>query len=111
MAHPERPGPRAAIAAWRQDLRSNLAAAKAWESGLWRRSTCDPYCLRYKLPTLVLTCELDRSGASHGRLIAQLIDHAEMIEEFPTAATSFRPAEKPEAFLLAVTSFCGHHAI
>ncbi len=35
MAHPERPGPRAAIAAWRQDLRSNLAAAKAWESGLW----------------------------------------------------------------------------
>ena len=68
LAHPERPGAQALIERWRRDLQSNLAATKAWESGLWQTLDIRPLLGRIECPTLLLVGELDLiCGPTQGR--------------------------------------------
>lgn len=41
-ADPDRPGVQAMIEEWRQDMKSDLGACKAWESGLWQKIDLRP---------------------------------------------------------------------
>jgi pimeloyl-ACP methyl ester carboxylesterase len=105
MAHPESPSAQATIAAWRRDLRSNLAASRAWEAGLWEAFDLRSLLQQIRCPTLVLNGELDTvCGPAHGAVIGQHTSEAEVI----TVADCghFIPAEKPREFREAVMSFC-----
>jgi pimeloyl-ACP methyl ester carboxylesterase len=105
MAHPERPEAQARIDAWRRDLRSNLAAARAWEGGLWETLDLRPLLARIACPTLLLVGELDMiCGPTHGQLIAERVRGSEIIV-VPDCG-HFIPTEAPDAFDAAVISFC-----
>jgi hypothetical protein len=54
MAHPERPEAQAGVGAWWRDLRSSLAAARAWESGVWETLDLRPLLRQIVCPTLLL---------------------------------------------------------
>jgi pimeloyl-ACP methyl ester carboxylesterase len=100
-AHPERPRVRALIDAWRTEGRTDLAAAKAWEGGLWQTIDTRPLLPLVRCPTLLIVGELDLiCGPSHAKLIAGLIPQAEVIT-IPDCG-HFVPAEAPEAFKAAV---------
>ena len=104
-ADPERPGVRALIEAWRGEIKTDLAAAKAWEGGLWQTIDVRPLLGRIACPTLLLVGDLDPlCGPSQGRLIAQAIPHAEVVTV--PGSGHLIPAEAPEAFKAAVIQFC-----
>jgi proline iminopeptidase len=105
-AHPERPGVRRLIEAWRTEAASDLAATKAWEGGLWQTIDVRPLLADVRCPTLLLVGELDLiCGPAHSRPIAEAIPHAKVVT-VPDSG-HFIPAEAPEAFREAVISFCG----
>jgi proline iminopeptidase len=105
MAHPERPGARRLVEAWREDAQSDLAAAQAWESGLWQTMDVRPLLGRVRCPTLLLVGALDMiCGPAHGQAVARAISDAEVVT-IPDCG-HFIPAEAPEAFRDAVVSFC-----
>lgn len=109
MAHPDRPGARALVEAFRNENHTDLAAAKVWESGLWQTIDVRPLLAKIACPTLVLVGELDLiCGPSQGRLIARSIPQAELV----TVADCghFIGAESPQEFRDAVTSFHERHA-
>lgn len=104
-AHPERPGVQALIDAWRSDARSDLAAAKAWEDGLWQTIDIRPLLGQISCPALLLVGELDLiCGPSQAKLIAAAVPQAEVV----TVADCghFIPAEAPDAFRASVIEFC-----
>jgi pimeloyl-ACP methyl ester carboxylesterase len=104
-AYPESPGVRALIDAWRRDARTDLAAVKAWESGLWQTIDIRRLLARIACPTLLLVGELDLiCGPSHAREIAAEIRDARVVA-IPECG-HFVPAEAPEAFKAAVVGFC-----
>jgi pimeloyl-ACP methyl ester carboxylesterase len=103
-AHPERPGVRALIDAWRRDAHGDLAAAQAWEGGLWQTIDIRPLLPRVICRTLVVTGELDMiCGPTHGRMIAAALPDAELV--IVPDCGHFVPAEAPEAFRAAVLRF------
>jgi proline iminopeptidase len=103
-AHPERPGVRAMIEAWRRDSHGDLAAAKAWEGGLWQTIDARPLLGRIRCPALVLSGELDMiCGPTHGRMVADAMPDAELVV-VPDSG-HFIPAEAPDAFRAAVLEF------
>jgi proline iminopeptidase len=103
-AEPERPGVKRLIEAWRRDARTDLAAVKAWEGGLWQTIDIRPLLGRIPCPTLLLVGGLDFiCGPSQARLVAQEIPHAELMT-IPESG-HFVPAEAPEAFRDAVVRF------
>ena len=109
-AHPERPGVQRMIDAWRTDARSDLAAAKAWEGGLWQTVDIRPLLGRVRCPTLLLVGELDlMCGPAHAATLARAIPHADVVT-VPDCG-HFVPAEAPEAFREAVVSFCAAHPL
>jgi len=57
-AHPEQPAVQRLIETWRRDARTNLAAIKVWENGLWQRIDVRPLLEKVRCPTLVLAAEL-----------------------------------------------------
>lgn len=108
-AHPERPGVQAMIETWRRDARSDLAAAKEWERGLWQAIDIRPLLAKVTCPTLLLVGALDLiCGPAHARLIAEAIPHAEVVT-VPDCG-HFIPAEAPEELRRAVIAFCDAHA-
>ena len=108
MAHPESRSAQATIAAWRRDLRSNLAASRAWEAGLWETFDLRGLLEQIRCPTLVLNGELDAvCGPAHGAVIAQHTRDAEVIT-VPDCG-HFIPAEKPQEWRAAIMSFCSRH--
>jgi pimeloyl-ACP methyl ester carboxylesterase len=110
MAHPERPGVQALIEKWRTEARSNLAAVKAWEGGLWQTLDVRPLLRQIECPTLALVGALDLiCGPAQGQIIAQGVPGAEM---FTVADCGhFIPAEAPYEFRQAVLAFCDRHAV
>jgi proline iminopeptidase len=107
-ADPERPGVKAMIEAWRRDARTDLAAVKEWEGGLWQTIDIRPLLARIACPTLLLVGELDLiCGPSQARLIAQELPEAEIVS-VPDCG-HFIPAEAPDAFRTAVIGFCERH--
>jgi proline iminopeptidase len=103
-ADPERPGVRELIEEWRRDARSDLAAAKAWEGGLWQTIDIRPLLPRISCPTLLLVGELDLiCGPSQAKLIAELLPDAELVS-VPDCG-HFVPVEAPALFTAAVWRF------
>ncbi len=104
-AHPERPAIRALIEAWRDEMQSDLAAAKAWEDGLWQTIDIRPLLSRIACPTLLLVGELDMiCGPSQAKLIAESLPRAQIVS-VPDCG-HFIPSEAPDAFRAAVVRFC-----
>jgi proline iminopeptidase len=105
-ADPERPGVRAMIEAWRRDMHSDLAAIKAWESGLWQRIDARPLLAKIDCPTLVLVGAFDLiCGPTQGRLIARAVPSAELV--IVPDAGHFIAAEAPDAFADEIIKFAG----
>jgi proline iminopeptidase len=110
MAHPERPGAQAVIDKWRTEGRMDLAAAKAWEGGLWQTLDVRPLLPQIKCPTLVLVGALDLiCGPAQGQIIAQGVPQAEVVT-VPDCG-HFIPAEAPDDFRHAVLAFDDRHAV
>jgi proline iminopeptidase len=108
-ADPERPGVRRLIEMWR-NTPGDLAAAKAWEGGLWQTIDIRPLLARVRCPTLLLVGGLDMiCGPAHGHAIARATPHAEAVT-VPDSG-HFIPAEAPEEFRDAVISFCDAHPV
>jgi pimeloyl-ACP methyl ester carboxylesterase len=109
MADPERPGARELIEAFRRDGRTDLEAAKAWESGLWQTIDVRPLLTEIGCPTMLLVGELDLiCGPSQARLIAASIPQAEMV--IVEDCGHFVGAEAPEQFRGAVLDFHERHS-
>jgi pimeloyl-ACP methyl ester carboxylesterase len=96
-AHPDRPGVRAMVADWRRDVKTDLAALKVWESGLWQRIDARPLLGEIRCPTLVLTGALDViCGPAQGRVIADAVPDAR--STVVPECGHFVAAEAPEMF-------------
>jgi len=79
MAYPDRPDVAAGLAEFRQHLKADLAAGKAWEDGLYQTIDLRPLLARITCPTLVIAGELDFiSGPAQARPIAAGIRNAEL---------------------------------
>ncbi len=105
-AYPDRPGMRSMIEAWRHDAHADLAAIKAWESGLWQTIDVRPLLAKISRPTLVLAGELDLiCGPAHGRVIAASVPGAQLVVIGDCG--HFIAAEAPERFREAILAFCG----
>jgi pimeloyl-ACP methyl ester carboxylesterase len=105
-ADPERPGVRTMIGEWRRDMHTDLAAVKAWESGLWQRIDVRPLLAKIARPTLVLVGALDLiCGPTQGRLIAGAVPGAELV--IVPDAGHFIAAEAPESFAQEIIKFAG----
>jgi proline iminopeptidase len=110
MANPELPAVQARIDVWRRDLRTNLAAAQAWERGLWESLDIRSLLREIASPTLVLVGEQDMiCGPTHGELIACLVQGSEMVV-IPDCG-HFIPIEAPDTFRGALLSFCDNHPV
>jgi pimeloyl-ACP methyl ester carboxylesterase len=104
-ADPDRPGVRALIERWRIDGHCDLAAIKAWESGLWQMIDIRPLLAKIERPTLVLVGALDLiCGPTQGRLIAQAVPGARLVL-IPDSG-HFIGAEAPEQFRAEILDFC-----
>jgi pimeloyl-ACP methyl ester carboxylesterase len=105
MAHPERPLVQAAMERWRAEGRSDLAATKAWEGGLWQTLDVRQLLPRVGCPTLVLMGALDMiCGPAQGRVIAEGLPHADAVT-IPDCG-HFIPVEAPQEFRDAILTFC-----
>jgi proline iminopeptidase len=105
-ADPDRPAVRAMIEEWRRGMRSDLAALKVWESGLYQRIDVRPLLSGIACPTLVLVGALDMiCGPAQGRLIAAEVPRAELV--IVPESGHFIGAEAPDDFRRAVIEFAG----
>jgi pimeloyl-ACP methyl ester carboxylesterase len=105
-AHPDRPDVRARLDALARDLRIDLAAGKAWESGLYRTIDLRPVLPRVQCRTLVIVGELDMScGPAQARQIAAGVPDAEL-RIIPDCG-HFPQFEAPDAFREAILSWAG----
>jgi proline iminopeptidase len=103
-ADPDRPGVKKAIAAWRGEMQSDLAAVRAWEGGLWQTIDVRPLLSRIRCPTLVIVGELDLiCGPAHSHAITDSIPQAQLVS-VPDCG-HFVPSEAPDAFRQAVLGF------
>jgi len=105
-ANPDSPGVKAMIEEWRADMRSDLAALKVWESGLWQGIDARPLLAQVTCSTLLLVGALDLiCGPAQARLIAEALAGAEVVV-VPDCG-HFIAAEAPDAFRAAIVGFAG----
>ena len=79
-AHPERPEVWAGLQEFATYLKSDLAATKAWESGLDQGIDLRPILGRVRAPTLVVAGELDLiCGPAQAKPIADGLDRGELV--------------------------------
>lgn len=105
-ADPDRPGVQAMIEQWRQEMKTDLAAIKAWESGLWQTIDARPLLAKIQCPTLVLVGALDLiCGPAQGRLIVDAVPGGELVS-VPDSG-HFIAAEAPESFRDEIIKFAG----
>ncbi len=105
-ANPDSPRVAEMIEEWRQDLHSDLAAIKHWESGLWQRIDVRPLLADIRCPTLVLTGALDLiCGPTQGRLVADAVPNAGLV--IVPECGHFIGAEAPDTLRGAVVRFAG----
>jgi proline iminopeptidase len=87
-------------------MRSDLAAIKVWESGLWQRIDTRELLAEIDRPTLVLVGALDLlCGPTQGRLIADAVPGAELV--IVPDSGHFIAAEAPESFRREIIRFAG----
>jgi proline iminopeptidase len=103
-AEPDRPDVAAALDEFRNDLKADLAAAKAWEGGLYQGIDLRPLLGRVRTPTLLVAGELDIAcGPAQAGPIADALPNAELVMladcgHFPTV-------EAPNRFRAAVAEW------
>ena len=69
-----------ALAAFAADMKSDLAATKAWENGIYQTLDLRPMLGRISRPTLVVAGELDLiCGPAQARPIADAVPNAELV--------------------------------
>jgi proline iminopeptidase len=103
-ADPERPGVKRMAEAWSRDGACDLAAIKAWESGLWQKIDIRPLLRDVRAPTLVITGALDLiCGPAHTAAILEAIPEAQSVRVEDCG--HFVPAEAPEVFRQTVLAF------
>ena len=103
-ADPERPGVKRMAEAWSRDGACDLAAVKAWESGLWQKIDIRPLFRDVRAPTLVITGALDLiCGPAHTAAILEAIPEAQSVRVEDCG--HFVPAEAPEVFRETVLAF------
>jgi len=79
-AHPDRPEVSAALEEFKKDLKADLAAAKAWESGLYQGIDLRPLLRRIRAPTLVVAGELDLiCGPAQALPISEALPNGELV--------------------------------
>jgi len=103
-AEPDRPDVAAALDEFRNDLKADLAAAKAWEGGLYQGIDLRPLLGRVQAPTLLVAGELDViCGPAQARPIADALPNAELVI---LADCGHIPAvEAPDRFRAAVADW------
>jgi pimeloyl-ACP methyl ester carboxylesterase len=103
-AEPDRPDVAAALDEFRNDLKADLAAAKAWEGGLYQGIDLRPLLGRVQAPTLLVAGELDViCGPAQARPIADALPNAELVI---LADCGHIPAvEAPDRFRSAVADW------
>lgn len=103
-AHPDRPDVAAGLEALGRNVTFDLAAAKAWEAGLYQTIDLRPLLAKIASPTLVVAGELDfLCGPSQARPIRNAIPGAEL-EILPDCG-HFPTFEAPQAYSEAVHRF------
>jgi pimeloyl-ACP methyl ester carboxylesterase len=103
-ADPDRPAVKEAMEEWRREARCDLAAVKAWESGLWQTIDVRPLMSEIRCPTLVLVGALDLiCGPTQGRLIAAAVPGAEL--KIVPDSGHFIPVEAADSFRASVIEF------
>jgi proline iminopeptidase len=103
-ADPDRPAIHAMIEEWRRDMKSDLAAIKAWESGLWQTIDVRPLLATIQCPVLVMVGALDLiCGPKHGQLIADAVPGADLV--IVPDSGHFIAAESPETFRHEIIKF------
>jgi pimeloyl-ACP methyl ester carboxylesterase len=79
-AHPGRPEVAAALKRFGDDMKMDLAAAKAWESGMFQGLDVRPLLSRIEAPTLLVAGELDLiCGPVQANPLARAIQNAELV--------------------------------
>jgi pimeloyl-ACP methyl ester carboxylesterase len=79
-AHPERPDVAEALSLMRTYLTTDLAAAKAWESGIYQSFDVRPLLSEIRCPTLVVAGEDDFiCGPAQARLLVDAIPGSRLV--------------------------------
>ncbi len=103
-AYPERPEVAAALEEFSKDLTTDLRALKAWEGGLFQGIDLRPLLGAARMPTLVITGELDLvCGPAQARPIAAALPDATLVL-IPDCGHMLA-AEAPERFREAVVGW------
>lgn len=104
MAHPDRPDVAVALARMREHLTADLAAAKAWESGLYQTIDLRPLLAKIACPTLIVAGELDfLCGPAQAAPISEAIANVRL-ELIPDCG-HVPSVEDPTAYRQAVIQF------
>ena len=108
FAHPDRPDVRALIEWAKREMRTDLAADKVWEGGLYQSIDLRPLLAKITRPTLVVSGELDLiGGPAQAQRIAAGVSGAELAI---VPDCGHIPAwEAPERFRAIVLSWCRKH--
>ncbi len=104
LAEPDRSDVRAWLERLSPYVKNDLAASKAWESGLFQTIDLRPLLGKIECPTLVVTGELDFvCGPANARVVAEGVAGAELVV---LNACGHTPAiEEPAAFRVAVDAW------
>ena len=103
-AHPDRPAVAGALEEFSKDLTADLGAIKAWESGLSQGIDLRPLLGAARMPTLVITGELDLvCGPAQARPIAAALPAATLV--LVPDCGHMLAAEAPERFREAVVGW------
>lgn len=108
FAHPDRPDVRALIEWGNRELRTDLAADKAWEGGLYQDIDLRPMLAKITRPTLVVSGELDLiGGPAQASQIAASVPGAKL--EIVPDCGHIPAWEAPEQFRAIVLDWCRSH--
>lgn len=110
LAHPDDPAVQRGLEPWRRNLATDLAAAKAWESGLYQTIDMRPLLAQIRCPTLALAGELDPvCGPAQANAIAAAVAGAD-VAIIPDCG-HVPPLETPEAFRRTVLEWCDRNPV
>jgi len=105
FAHPDRADVRTLIEWSNRELRTDLAAVKAWEGGLYQGFDLRPLLARIARPTLVVCGELDPiCGPAQARQITATVPGADLV--IVPDCGHFPAWESPEKFKTTTLDWC-----
>ncbi len=104
LAEPDRPDVRAWLERLDPFVVTDLAAVKAWESGLYQTIDLRPLLPQVRCPTLVIAGELDFiCGPAHARTVAEGVEGSELV--LLEGCGHVPSIEEPAAFRAAVEAW------